>query len=189
MVFFGIRHDQIAEIENQIPRAAISHRNKMPRAQPVKHGQPHTIEWNLQAFGGLPAMGVRNEEIAAPILCEGLEIFEIADKHVVSCDTSEDRRRGGGHRDGNLSAYLMQHAADIEQQVGFRADRQLAATDVKMSIEHRINELTPLPPVFHRNRLAANLTEEHDEVVIGREPAKTIEEPVGNTGFFLHRYR
>ena len=50
----------------------------------------------------------------------------------------------------------MQHAADIEQQIGFRADRQLAAADVKMCIEHRIDELTPLPPVFHRNRAAAN---------------------------------
>ena len=104
----------------------------MPRTQPIKHGQSHTIEWDLQALSGLPTMGVRDQEIAAPILCEGFEIFQIADKHVVSCDTSEDRRRGGGHRDGKLSAHLMQHAADIKQQVGFRADRQLAATYARL---------------------------------------------------------
>ena len=66
MVFLGIRHDQIAEIKKEIPRAAISHRNKMPRAQPVKHGQPHTIEWNLQALSGLPAMGVNHAVCLSP---------------------------------------------------------------------------------------------------------------------------
>ena len=81
----------------------------------------------------------------------------------------------------------MQHAADIKQQIWFSADRQLAAADVKMGIEHCIDKLAPLPPIFHRNRFSAYFTEERDEVVIGREPAKTIEEPVGNTGFFLHR--
>jgi len=66
MVFFGIRHDQIAEIKKEIrvPRYPTERRCPAPSLSTLA---VHTIERDLQTFGPLPTMGMGDHKIATSL--------------------------------------------------------------------------------------------------------------------------
>ena len=85
-------------------------------------------------------------------LAEVFQIFEIADQHLVAANALEHRRLRRRHRGGNMRAHLVQRAAEIEQEIGLGTDRELAAADVEMRIEHRVDELAAQAAIFRRHR-------------------------------------
>lgn len=127
-----------------------------------------------------------NQQIASPRLCLRLQIFEIADQDVLGLDTREDRRMRRGDRGGDLRTHLMEHCADREEEVRLGPDGKAPAANMKMPIEHRIDELTALPPVFGRHGLTAYFAQEHEQIVIWGQPAEAIEESERNICLFHH---
>src|SRR5664279_4682513 len=51
-----LRHEDVADVEDQISRAAITNRHPMRGAQPIEHREAHAIQWDVESIGSLPAV-------------------------------------------------------------------------------------------------------------------------------------
>src|SRR5262245_16848237 len=79
VVCFVVSNDQVAELEYEVARTAIAHRQQVSRAEPVEHRNADPEERDAETLGALAAVRMRDEEIAALLFREVLEILEIAD--------------------------------------------------------------------------------------------------------------
>ena len=150
----------------------------MRSANPVEHGEPHAIERRAKPLRRLPAMRMRDEEIAAG--GPSLEVFQIADQHFFRHDFFEDRRLRGRHRRCHFGAHFRQPLADSEQKIRFGAERHTLAAEMEMPVEHGVDQLAALAPELERDRSAADPRKKADEVVIRAEAGEALEELKGN---------
>ena len=74
-----VGNDEIGDVEDQIAGAAIADRELVSRTEAVEHRKAGAVERNLQPLGGLAAVRMGDEQVAAAVLGEILEILEIAD--------------------------------------------------------------------------------------------------------------
>jgi len=90
MVFFGIRHDQIAEIKRRSVCRDIPPKEDVPRPA-GQTWQSHTIERDLQTFGPLPTMGMGDHKIATSLF----ERVSRSSKSPISTSSVATRARTG----------------------------------------------------------------------------------------------
>src|SRR6266702_8487945 len=76
-----ISDDEVGNVEDQIAGAAIANRKLVAGAEPIEHREARAIKRDVQPLRGLAAVRMGDEQIAPSVLCEILEIFEVADQH------------------------------------------------------------------------------------------------------------
>ena len=74
------------------------------------------------------------------------QIFQVADQHRFDRQLFQDGGMCRRHGRADRAAHLGQPGADAEQQIRFRADGDALATEMKMSVQHRVHQLAALPP-------------------------------------------
>ena len=80
---------QIADLEYQLSRSAIAHNDFVRRPQSVKRRNSNAQERHMKALGHLPAMRMRDQQIASP--GAELKVFQVADQHVVRWNLFQQR--------------------------------------------------------------------------------------------------
>src|SRR5271165_698894 len=80
-IFVRMCQKDIADLEQELARTSIAKRDALSRAQAIEHRQSRAMKWNMQSLGRLSAVRVGDHQIAAD--CEPLQIFQIADEHLL----------------------------------------------------------------------------------------------------------
>jgi hypothetical protein len=70
----------------------------------------------------------------------------------------------------------VQQAAEREQQVRLRTERDLDPARVEVAVEHRVEQLAALPPILVRHRPPGELREPHEQPVVRLEPGEPLED-------------
>ena len=78
--FVRLRQEQIADGEHEVPRAPITDRNEMSGAQSIEGGDAHAEEGEVEAFRGLAAVRMRDQQIA--VLGVTFQVFQVADLYL-----------------------------------------------------------------------------------------------------------